>query len=54
MLPLQEEIPEMGTSRETPRFLAGKLVTIRRTIEGGLSQEELGSVYIVSATKQVR
>jgi transcriptional regulator with XRE-family HTH domain len=41
MLPLQEEVPEMGTSRETPRFLARKLVTIRRTIDGGLSQEEL-------------
>jgi transcriptional regulator with XRE-family HTH domain len=41
MLPLQEEVPEMGTSRETPRFLARKLVMIRRTIDGGLSQEEM-------------
>jgi transcriptional regulator with XRE-family HTH domain len=31
----------MGTPRETPRFLAQKLVNIRRTIDGGLSQEEL-------------
>jgi transcriptional regulator with XRE-family HTH domain len=41
MLPIQGEVPEMGTPRETPRFLAQKLVNIRRTIDGGLSQEEL-------------
>jgi transcriptional regulator with XRE-family HTH domain len=41
MLPIQEEDPEMGTSRETPRFLAQKLLNIRRIIDGGLSQEEL-------------
>ena len=31
----------MGTPRETPKFLAQKLVSIRRRIDGGLSQEEL-------------
>jgi transcriptional regulator with XRE-family HTH domain len=41
MLPIQEEDPEMGTPRETPKFLAQKLIQIRRTIDGGLSQEEL-------------
>jgi transcriptional regulator with XRE-family HTH domain len=41
MLPFQEEDPEMGTPRETPKFLARKLVHIRKTIDGGLSQEEL-------------
>jgi transcriptional regulator with XRE-family HTH domain len=41
MLPIQEEVPEMGTSRETPKFLAQKLLNIRRIIDGGLSQEEI-------------
>lgn len=40
-MPIQEEIPEMGTSRETPRYLAQKLLNIRRIIDGGLSQEEI-------------
>jgi len=31
----------MGTPRETPKFLARKLIQIRRTIDGGLSQEEM-------------
>lgn len=31
----------MGTSRETPKFLAQKLLNIRRIIDGGLSQEEI-------------
>ena len=31
----------MGTPRETPKFLAQKLVSIRVRIDGGLSQEEL-------------
>jgi transcriptional regulator with XRE-family HTH domain len=42
MLATREVIPEMGTvSRETPRFLARKLLKIRKTIDGGLSQEEM-------------
>jgi transcriptional regulator with XRE-family HTH domain len=41
VLPLQED-PEMGkASREKPRFLARKLLKIRQTIDGGLSQDEL-------------
>lgn len=32
----------MGTvSRESPRFLARKLLKIRKTIDGGISQEEM-------------
>lgn len=32
----------MGTaSRETPKYLAQKLLKIRKTIDGGLSQEEM-------------
>lgn len=32
----------MGTvSRETPRFLAQKLLKIRKTLDGGISQEEM-------------
>ena len=31
----------MGAPRETPKFLARKLIQIRRAIDGGLSQEEL-------------
>ena len=31
----------MGTSRETPKYLAQKLLNIRRIIDGGLSQEEI-------------
>jgi transcriptional regulator with XRE-family HTH domain len=42
MLTPQEVIPEMGTvSRETPRYLARKLLQIRKTIDGGISQEEM-------------
>jgi transcriptional regulator with XRE-family HTH domain len=42
MLTPQEVIPEMGTvSRETPRYLARKLLKIRKTIDGGISQEEM-------------
>lgn len=41
MLSIQEEVPEMGTPRETPKFLAQKLASIRRKVDGGLSQEEL-------------
>jgi transcriptional regulator with XRE-family HTH domain len=42
MLASQEVIPEMGTvSRESPRFLARKLLKIRKTIDGGISQEEM-------------
>ena len=34
----------MGSaSRQSPKFLAQKLLTIRKTIDGGLSQEELVS-----------
>jgi len=40
----QEVVPDMGsTSRQSPRFLAQKLRTIRKTIDGGVSQEELVS-----------
>lgn len=32
----------MGTaSRETPKYLAQKLLKIRKTIDGGISQEEI-------------
>lgn len=32
----------MGTaSRETPKYLAQKLLKIRKTIDGGISQEEM-------------
>jgi transcriptional regulator with XRE-family HTH domain len=42
MLAPREAIPEMGTvSRETPRYLAQNLLKIRKTIDGGLSQEEM-------------
>jgi transcriptional regulator with XRE-family HTH domain len=42
MLAPREVIPEMGTvSRETPRHLARKLLKIRKTIDGGISQEEM-------------
>lgn len=42
MLTPREVIPEMGTvSRETPRHLARKLLKIRKTIDGGISQEEM-------------
>jgi transcriptional regulator with XRE-family HTH domain len=40
--PIQEVIPEMGSaSRQSPKFLARKLRTIRKAIDGGLSQEEM-------------
>jgi transcriptional regulator with XRE-family HTH domain len=42
MLASQEVVPEMGTvSRETPQHLARKLLKIRKTIDGGISQEEM-------------
>lgn len=44
MRTIQEVIPEMGSaSRQSPKFLAQKLSTIRKTIDGGLSQEEMVS-----------
>jgi transcriptional regulator with XRE-family HTH domain len=44
MQTIQEVIPEMGSaSRQSPKFLAQKLRTIRKTIDGGLSQAEMVS-----------
>jgi transcriptional regulator with XRE-family HTH domain len=44
MLKCQEEVPDMGSaSRQSPQFLARKLQQIRKTVDGGLSQEELVS-----------
>jgi len=44
MQPIQEVIPDMGSaSRQSPKLLARKLYTIRKTIDGGLSQEEMVS-----------
>ena len=44
MRTLQEVSPDMGSvSRQSPKFLAQKLRTIRKTIDGGLSQEEMVS-----------
>jgi len=41
MLPGQED-PDMGSaSRQSPESLGKKLLTIRRLIDGGLSQEEM-------------
>ena len=40
----QEVAPDMGSaSRQSARFLAQKLLTIRKTMDGGLSQEEMVS-----------
>jgi transcriptional regulator with XRE-family HTH domain len=42
--PIQEVIPDMGSaSRQSPKFLARKLRTIRKKIDGGLSQEGMVS-----------
>lgn len=44
MQTIQEVIPEMGSaSRLSPKLLAQKLHTIRKTIDGGLSQAEMVS-----------
>jgi transcriptional regulator with XRE-family HTH domain len=44
MRTIQEVLPEMGSaSRQSPKFLAQKLSTIRKSIGGGLSQEEMVS-----------
>jgi len=44
MQTIQEVSPEMGSaSRQSPKFLAQKLRTIRKTIDGGLSQAEMVS-----------
>lgn len=44
MLSCQEVIPDMGSaSRQSPKFLAQKLRTIRQAIGDGLSQEEMVS-----------
>lgn len=44
MIPYQEVVSDMGSvSRRSPDFLAQKLLTIRKTIDSGLSQEELVS-----------
>lgn len=44
MQPCQEVIPDMGSaSRQSPKFLAQKLRTIRQVIDDGLSQEEMVS-----------
>lgn len=44
MRTLQEVSPDMGSvSRQRPKFLAQKLRMIRKTIDGGLSQEEMVS-----------
>jgi transcriptional regulator with XRE-family HTH domain len=44
MQTIQEVIPDMGSaSRQSPKLLARKLCTIRKTIDGGLSQAEMVS-----------
>lgn len=44
MQTIQEVIPEMGSaSRQSPKLLARKLRTIRKIIDGGLSQAEMVS-----------
>jgi transcriptional regulator with XRE-family HTH domain len=44
MRTIQEVIPDMGSvSRQSPKLLAQKLRTIRKIIDGGLSQAEMVS-----------
>jgi len=44
MRTIQEVIPDMGSaSRQSPKCLAQKLRTIRKTMDGGLSQAEMVS-----------